>query len=82
MPEGKSPKSQKPGLAEGYLAGIADEQVLSLDADGKDKNQGQDVNPVLFAVPGQEDEGDQQQDYPEPRPELADQSQFFIIALY
>ncbi len=73
MPEGKGPQGQEPGLAEGDLAGIADEQVLPLDADGKDKDQGQDVNPVLFAVPGQEDQGDQQKDDPEPGPGFADQ---------
>jgi hypothetical protein len=73
MPEGKGPQSQEPGLAEGDLAGVADEQVLPLDPDGKDKDQGQDVNPGLFAVPGQEDQSDRQQAYPESGPGFADQ---------
>ena len=71
---------QKAGLAEGYLAGIPDENILALYANAVDEYDSRDVDQVLRCEPRQQEQAEHKGTYPDPGPWFADELQFLFVA--
>jgi len=80
VPESEGPDTEEPCLAERDLARIPDEEILSLDADGVDKDNGGDIRDMFRYKPGEEEETKDKQSHPDPCPCLSNELKFFLVA--
>ena len=80
MTEGECADCQKTRLAEGYLAGIPDKEVLSLNPDCVNGDNGYHIDDVFRGEQGEQDEEQHKSRHPDTGPEFSNELQFLTVA--